>query len=1208
MKLKKMQISGFKSFPEKVNINFPTGISAVVGPNGCGKSNVVDALRWVMGEQSVKQLRGKNMEDIIFSGAHNKPPLNMAEVSLSLFNDNGNAPEALKDFSEIMVTRRLHRSGEREYLINKQPCRLKDIYNLFMGSGMGPKTYAVIQQGNIGAITEANSAERRFFVEEAAGVTRYKSRKIEALRKVKATEQNLLRVHDIVSEISRQMSGLKRQARKAERYKKYQARIQSLDAQLLLCYYDKYKIKIGEINQLLKDLNHVDSGFSSKISKIDAAVEKIKLERFEKNQHISRQKSKIFEIQRQIDRSETDLAHAKTDITRLANEIAAQQIAHTDLQQKNKNILLEIVAEEKQSTSLEKEISNYKTSIDHEQIEAAALKAQSEKMGKELENTKNELLKSVSEEARCKNIYQTAYKNKESIKRRLKRIYEEQAIAARKVQKLDSQTLEATDELSEIKQEIAEIDTEIQQTQEQLSHQNKALADKVKKTRTLDLDFSKIKSKLSALKKMESGFAWYQDGVKNILQAKQSSTAQTVPLNTESAFSAKGIIKLTADIIEPQPDFAVAVEAVLGETLQYIIIDEQQTGLAAVDFLQENKAGRCGFIPIDPPLVEKYLSETSDNHDMLIKHVKIAQGYEKIGAALLGQVAVAKTLKQAIELFNINSCPVVTLQGDLISRQGMIIGGSLDKLDGILIKKQELKNITLEAAQLERHYQKAAEEQKILENEVRAVEIKMQQLNQEKQTTAKDAVEAEKYLYKITSDLKNARRHLEIVNLEEEQLIGEESEIDADMNQSNQILAQIAKEVITSQKQISTLSAETTELRSHLKKIEEKILDLKLEYTACKTKQEAGENTSKRLNEFHIDCQNQLEQINREIIEKQTESLKAGEQNKAADEILITLYQQLQDLEKKLASNRTAYSVIDSQLQEKDSQISGIQNMQEKNQQKIRVLEPELLENQVKLDHIINMTLERHQCSIALLKQRNQPVDQIVDQKPPLIIPQMEDKLQQLKTRIANIVDVNLGAIAEYEQLKTRFDFIGTQRDDLIKALHDLQKVIEKINQITQKRFLKTFNLINEKLKEVFPRLFEGGTAKLVLSQPENPLETGVEFMIHPPGKKLTRMTLLSGGEKALSAIAFIFAIFLIKPASFCLMDEIDAPLDDANIFRFNELLKIIGEKSQIIMITHNKRSMEFADTLFGITMETKGISKVVSVNLKTSTTETKLN
>jgi len=1205
MKLKKMQISGFKSFPEKVTITFPKGISAVVGPNGCGKSNVVDALRWVMGEQSVKQLRGKNMEDIIFSGAHNKPALNMAEVSLSLFNDNGNAPEALKDFSEIMVTRRLHRSGEREYLINKQPCRLKDIYNLFMGSGMGPKTYAVIQQGNIGAITEANSAERRFFVEEAAGVTRYKSRKIEALRKVKATEQNLLRVHDIVSEISRQMSGLKRQARKAERYKKYQARIQSLDARLLLCYYDKYRIKIEEINQLLKDLNNTDSGFSSKISKIDAAVEKIKLERFEKNQHISRQKSKIFEIQRQIDRNETDLAHAKTDITRLTNEIAAQQITHTDLQQKSKNILQEIAAEEKQSTSLGKEISNYKIAINHEQVEAATLKSQSEKLENKLENNKNELLKFISEEARCKNICQTAYKNKESIKRRLKRIYEEQTIANSKVQKLDNQTLEASSELAEIKQELSEIDTEISQIQQTLVQQNETLANKVKKTRTLDLDFSKIKSKLSALKKMESGFAWYQDGVKTILQTKQSSTVQAVPLNTKSTFSAKGIIKLAADIIEPEPDFAVAVEAVLGETLQYIIIDEQQTGLAAVDFLQENRGGRCGFIPLSPPpLDEKPLSEISNDYDFLIKHIKIAQGYEKIGAALLGQVVVAKTLKEAINLFNINSYPVVTLQGDLISRQGIIIGGSLDKLDGILIKKQELKNITHKAAQLERHYQKAAKEQKILENEVRAVEIKMQQLNQEKQNTAQDAVEAEKYLYKITADLKNARRHLEIVNLEEEQLIGEESEIDADMNQSNQILTRIAKEVITSQNQISTLSSEITKLASQLKKNEEKILDLKLEYTACRTKQEAGQNASKRLNEFRLDCQNRLEQVHRKIIEKQAESLKAGEKNKAADKILITLYLKLQEFEKNLASNETAYSVIDSQLKEKDTQINSIQNMQEKNQQKIRLLEPELRENQIKLDHIINMTTERHQCSIALLKQRNQTLDQ----KPPPLISQMEDKLRQLKTSIANIVDVNLGAIAEYEQLKTRFDFINAQQDDLIKALHDLQKVIEKINQITQKRFLKTFNLINEKLKEVFPRLFEGGTAKLVLSEPEKPLETGVEFMIHPPGKKLTRMTLLSGGEKALSAIAFIFAIFLIKPASFCLMDEIDAPLDDANIFRFNELLKIIGEKSQIIMITHNKRSMEFADTLFGITMETKGISKVVSVNLKTSTKETKLN
>ncbi|HHC25166.1 MAG TPA: chromosome segregation protein SMC, partial [Desulfobacterales bacterium] len=320
MKLKKMEITGFKSFVEKSSIEFPSGISGIVGPNGCGKSNIVDALRWAMGEQSVKQLRGKSMEDIIFAGTSGKPPMNMAEVSLILANDDGTGPEELKDFSEIMITRRLYRSGESAYLINKQPCRLKDITNIFLGSGMGAKSYAVIQQGNIGAITDAGPDERRFFIEEAAGITRYKHRKNETLRKIKATEQNLLRVKDITAEVERQMNSVKRQAKKAERFKEYQKRIKELDVLLALHYYDDYTHQIEQTAQLLKELKDADIQHISKIKQLDAAVEDIKLNRLQKNQEISVQKADRFKVQRNIDRLENDIAHLRKEVERLASE------------------------------------------------------------------------------------------------------------------------------------------------------------------------------------------------------------------------------------------------------------------------------------------------------------------------------------------------------------------------------------------------------------------------------------------------------------------------------------------------------------------------------------------------------------------------------------------------------------------------------------------------------------------------------------------------------------------------------------------------------------------------------------------------------------------------------------------------------------------------------------------------------------------------
>ncbi|MFC1886747.1 chromosome segregation SMC family protein, partial [Thermodesulfobacteriota bacterium] len=425
MKIRKMEIFGFKSFMDKANIEFPPGVSAVVGPNGCGKSNIVDALRWVMGEQSVKHLRGKTMEDVIFSGANGKQALNMAEVSLTLENDNGSAPEELKDYTEIMLTRKLFRSGESAYFINKQPCRLKDIHNIFMGTGMGAKTYAVIEQGNVGAITDAGPDERRLFIEEAAGVTRYKTRKNEALRKVHSTNQNLLRVSDIISEISRQMNSLKRQAKKAERYKAFQERIMNLDVLLSLQYYDNYKHKINETEALLRDFKDKDIEQSSKLKQIDAAIEQIKLNRWEKNQEIASQKSQKFESQRKADKVENDLAHLRKDIERLTTEAVELEAAYTNLKEKNDAIASEIAQNEKENSTLTTEIADTTSTLEKEHRTSQSIRDRLHELTQDLETCKARLMDLVAQEAKYKNIYQNAKNNKESLNRRLKRIDEE---------------------------------------------------------------------------------------------------------------------------------------------------------------------------------------------------------------------------------------------------------------------------------------------------------------------------------------------------------------------------------------------------------------------------------------------------------------------------------------------------------------------------------------------------------------------------------------------------------------------------------------------------------------------------------------------------------------------------------------------------------------------------------------------------------------
>jgi chromosome segregation protein len=1190
MKIRTIDICGFKSFLDKASIQFPEGISAIVGPNGCGKSNVIDALRWVMGEQSVKQLRGKSMEDIIFAGASGKPPLNMAEVTLTLANDNGHAPEEFRDYAEISVTRRLFRSGESAYMINRQPCRLKDIYNLFMGSGVGTRTFSIIQQGNIGAIIDAGPDERRLFIEEAAGVTRYKFRKNEALRKVKATGNNLLRINDIISEVNRQMAGLRRQAKRAERFKQYKERFKQLDTHLLLHRYDAYNRELIEAKALLQELKDADINHVTQLKKVDAAIEEIKLKRQEKDQEIASQKSSKFELQRKIDRNEADLVHLRGEIERLGTESGELQRAHADLAAKTETMGTEITAVRRQNQSRQGDIDALRSEIQTRQIDTKDLQDRLNTLNQTVEQCKSSLMQLVADEARYKNIYQNASNSKESLKRRLARIGEDVALALKKVRGLEVEKVNAGERLEQIKERIAQFDRTIAALKGDLSEQGASLSASVKKTQQLEMERSQSGSQLAALKKMAANFEWYRSGVKAVMQAARADDDP----NREPL---KGIIGLLADMVEPAPGYETAVEAVLGEALQYILVQDMGAGAEAIDYLQGNSAGRSGFIPV---AAVKPLPTTGQeripNAARLLNHITVRPEFETIAEAMLGHVAVVATMAEAIALFNRNGRiqTIVTQEGDVVSHQGVLIGGSQEQLSGILAKKQELKTLAKRCSTLERQIVDARQRQKKAEETVRNLEVKLQEAIADRNAAGQESVEAEKALYRTSEDLKNARRHAEITELEQEQLMGEESDLEDQMDEYNQALGRITAQVEQAQAETTEATRRIGGLSDRLEHHNQQIVDLKLQLTAHNTKLDNGRQTLERLKEFERDSHVRLEQLQQEINTKDHKQASARELVSAREKTLQQTYRDLNHLDTDLEANLSEYRTIDANLQENDGQMEVIQTERQKTLEKIRLLELNLSEKRIMRDNIAGRAQERYHQSIAHLRMQKAQEGESIE----MSIPEMKQELERFQTKLSKIGDVNLGAIQEFEELKERFEFLSEQRADLEKAIEDLHKVIRKINRITQQRFTETFDQVNDKLKEVFPKLFEGGSARLDLTDPGKPLETGVEYMVHPPGKKLTRMSLLSGGEKALSAIAFIFAIFLIRPASFCLLDEIDAPLDEANIVRFNNLMKVIGKKSQIIMITHNKRSMEFAETLYGVTMEQKGISKIVSVNL----------
>ncbi len=1194
MKLKRLEISGFKSFFEKAVIDFPHGITAVVGPNGCGKSNVIDAIRWVMGEQSVKQLRGKSMEDVIFSGTNGKAPLGMAEVSLTLCNENGGGPEELKDFTEINLTRRLYRSGESAYFLNKQPCRLKDIHNVFLGSGLGSKSYAFIQQGNIGIITEAGPEERRYFVEEAAGVTRYKHHKAEALRKIDATQQNLLRVADILLEIKRQMGSLKRQARKAELFSKYQRRARELDVRLAARQADGLAAQIEATRSLLQALRDADIEHSAELKKLDAAVEEIKLDRWQKNQAISDRKSEKFDLQRTVDRMEKDIEHLRGEIERLGREAAELQAARQGLEEKNRGMLAEIDQGESENARLRSGIEQARAALDRERAALEGMTATLAEENRGLDAARAALVNLTAQEAQVRNLYQNAAVNRENVSRRLKRADEEEARLHNTITAAQEIEARAQAKRDALKHAIEEISRRIFAVREEVDAKSRALAAQVKLAQGLDLERTTTRSKHAALKRMEDNFEWYKDGVKAVMKRARQAGPDGEQL--------EGVVGLVADVIEPEAAVAAAVEAALGESLQYVIVAHQPAGLAAIDYLRRQNAGRGGFIPSEALHdTAAGQAERPDPERLLLNHVRVKPGCEAIAQALLGNVVLTETLAEAVELFNHNGRiqTLVTRSGEVVSPRGFLIGGSGDAGSGILAKKRELRELEQQAAELERKLEAARLEQKSMEAAVRRLDVELQQLIERKNQDRENEIEAEKALFKASEELKGLRRQLEIVQFEQEQLLGESSDLDDQMSSTERSLAAMSAEVEAARQAVDERTRGIAALSATVQTAQQQVMNVKLEMTSLNAKLENSTHSLRRLREFQADGLRRLEQLALEITQKSGKSADARTQVQECDQALADMYRRTRQIDQEIERDEADYAAINARLKASDETISSIRDRREKSLEQLRVLELEQAQREMRREHIAAQVEDRYHTPFNELRAELVPPaeGEAADSAPD---PEaMEAELNRYRTKIARIGDVNLGAIQEYQQLGERHDFLTAQKADLEKAIEDLHKVIRKINTVSQERFMQTFHAINERLGEVFPRLFNGGSAELVLTDPDKPLETGVEYMIHPPGKKLTRMSLLSGGEKAMAAIAFIFAIFLIRPASFCLMDEIDAPLDDANIYRFNDLLQHIGQNSQIVMITHNKRTMEFADTLFGITMEQKGVSKVVSVNLR---------
>lgn len=1188
MKLKQLEICGFKSFPDKTLIPFPEGVSAIVGPNGCGKSNIVDAIQWVTGEQSVKQLRGKSMDDVIFAGSSKRPPVNMAEVSITFANNNGSVPEQFRNFSEIMVTRRLYRSGERGYFINKQPCRLKDIQHLLMGSGIGSRTYAVIQQGNIGAITEAGPEQRRVFIEEAAGITRYKARKKEALSKIGSTKNNLLRVMDIITEVERNMRSLRRQAKKAERYKQYKTKIEKIDIALAAYKYGEYTARIAETDSLLEQFKDQELSHAAQLNKLDAAIEQIRDERAAASEDARREQTLHFDLKRDVGMMEKDLEHAKAESARIESESKDFESQMAELIEKKNGITQDKDNSQEDKENATKEMAAAQKFLADEEQSMAGVRHRLAESKAALEDGNASLNTLMGNEARYNNIYQTASSNKKDIARRLRRLSEEVVHARTKEEETKKAFAKAEDDFASVKEENESIGQELVYIENALEEKRAELGAQLKNVQTIEMERSKVRSRYAALKRVEGNLEWFQGGVREIMAWSAENNQ-------------RGVSGILADAIVPESGYEEAVEAALGDALQYVIVDENQTALDAMGHLADSNKGRAGFLP-------KSWMDTNENQgqathkNALLNHVEISEGCEHLVQGFLANVLVAEDANSALNLKNgYNHLTVVTKDGAVMVSPHGLVGGSRDESHpGILAQRQQIRDLEAKIEALEKELVAEKEKLEQLEKDARGLENDLQQMVEARRELGHEEMEAQKEVSRLTEENRLETRHCQIVQAEYDQLTGEEDDAETELARYKNLTDEAAQEVDEAKKAVESATINLTRAELELEAFSEKTYDLRVEISALLGRLDNQNKSLARLKEYEDENQARIEQcktgMERRKIDAQTTIARVSE----LEHNVLSSHAKLAEADKAMEKMEAARLEIESELEKSDHMQSQIKSDYESMREKVRELELSQSQRKLKQEAVAERILEKLGRSLDQAIHDEDLPELLTEQA----VQEVKSELEDFRQKMERLGDVHLGAINEYETLEERYEFLTRQRDDLLNAIEALQKVIRKINRFTQKRFLETFEAVNKKLELVFPRLFAGGTACLVLSEPDKPLETGVGYVIRPQGKKLTRMSLLSGGEKALSAIAFIFSIFLIKPASFCLMDEIDAPLDDANVSRFNELLKLIGEKSQIVMVTHNKSSMEFADMLFGITMESKGISKVVSVNLEKAPVE----
>lgn len=1194
MRIKKLEIIGFKSFKDRTVIHFDAGITGVVGPNGCGKSNIVDALVWVMGEMSAKHLRGSSMEDVIFAGAEGYAPMGLAEVTLTLENDGGPFPMKYLNHSEIMVTRRLHRAGDSEYLINKEQARLRDVQEIFMDTGAGSKGFSIIEQGAIGRIVTAKPEERRTLIEEAAGITKFKVRKRESQRKLDATEGNLVRLQDIIAELKRQLDSLQRQAQRAERYRRLRTEIESLELWLSSVEYKSLREKTETAEKTFVENRDLEMASHSEISQIEATLQTLKADLAERERLTQSKQHEVKALHDAVREKEKHIQELHFEIEQarrnkeMTGSLTEESMARkTVLTADLDRIELRFVDLAEKAEKVHTEYATKKQTFDdqHARIRELDLK---------LTESRRELLSMVQAET-------TLEARVNSLQEIIQNLIEEESQAQNVASELQNQ-FAAIEKNYKTVHQLFEKERQMQLSVvndiEALTINKEHLANDLKH-REVELNDYKDKlgavtSRLYGLEDLQNNFEGFQEGVKAVM-LWQRQTTEHLSVDEREIQS-----KFTpvSDVVEVPPAYELAMEAALGPRLQLLLSQQPENSLQAIDYLKSNKSGRSSFYSgmglatttsedIEP------LRADSRVHVLLKDVAVIPDQHKNVVENILDRVAVVDSLASAIDLKKTHAdWTFVTLEGDLITEDGVISGGSTeDASSGVLKRQREIKELKMSKDEW-------GSKLALAQITWKKVQSSYEQLIKDLEKAQKDHTEKEiavaslqKDLERAESEMRNAKVAIEKQQSEMDRVVAKLSERQSELSLQSTHLQELHVKKVhledSSESHTQELSVARTNIESlQLEVTELQVLDAKL------TQEKEGVARERDV------LRSSLEEVDFRLNRMSNESLKSMEfvshnqivlEEKKLD--LDVNIRRAKEEEDMVAQMRDAYETVAADVRERQEQFTVIISTKSKLQANMNDAQLQLEQARMRESHLVEHIRERYQLELTHVYEQHvhrEGADSV----------QAQEELKELKDKIGKIGEVNLSAIEEFDEISNRHEFLSKQYTDLIDAKEQLRKVIDRINRICTRRFKETYEAVNERFQKVFPVLFGGGEARLILIEDTEKGEMGLDIVARPPGKKLQSVSLLSGGEKALTAVSLIFSIFLVKPSPYCLLDEVDAPLDDANVMRFNELVREMAKRSQIIVVTHNKYTMEIAEKLYGVTMEEKGVSKMVSVDL----------